>query len=184
MERIKFLLFPLVATGTNGLLPGSYQINRTLGPWHLRLADESFDPVGKGPRSDRTSREDGENSDLTDRFKYKVHALMGSYDPAEGVVDDERQEGNILNAMMTFPSRFTFTVVGKTLGVEELQNEYIDRIKALVYDTTGDDGISCEVTPRGKNFLRVEVNASVQSVGMINSIYDELDAMNQTVMRF
>jgi hypothetical protein len=35
-------------------------------------------------------------SDLTDRFKYKVHALMGDYNPQDGV-DNERQDGNILN---------------------------------------------------------------------------------------
>jgi hypothetical protein len=36
------------------------------------------------------------DADLTDRFKYKVHALMGDYTPQDGA-DDERQEGNILN---------------------------------------------------------------------------------------
>ena len=35
------------------------------------------------------------SSDMTDRFKYQVNALMGTYDPMNGV-DDERQDGNIL----------------------------------------------------------------------------------------
>ena len=37
----------------------------------------------------------GRSSDMTDRFKYQVNALMGTYDPLTGV-DNERQEGNIL----------------------------------------------------------------------------------------
>jgi hypothetical protein len=41
-------------------------------------------------------RIDDGGSDLTDRFKYKVHALMGTYNPQAGT-DDERQDGNILN---------------------------------------------------------------------------------------
>ena len=43
-----------------------------------------------------TVKIDDHGSDLTNRFKYKVNALMGVFDPANGV-DDERQEGNILN---------------------------------------------------------------------------------------
>lgn len=38
----------------------------------------------------------GRSSDMTDRFKYKVNALMGTYDPTHGP-DDEHQSGNILN---------------------------------------------------------------------------------------
>ena len=67
-----------------------------------KLADQ--DPV---PASDDTSssdepatesviRIDDHGSNLTDRFKYKVNALMGTFDPQSGA-DDERQEGNILN---------------------------------------------------------------------------------------
>lgn len=39
---------------------------------------------------------DDGGSNLTDRFKYKVNALMGVFDP-QGGADDERQDGNILN---------------------------------------------------------------------------------------
>ena len=37
-----------------------------------------------------TVKIDDHGSDLTNRFKYKVNALMGVFDPANGV-DDERQ---------------------------------------------------------------------------------------------
>ena len=43
-----------------------------------------------------TVKIDDGGSDLTNRFKYKVNALMGVFDPTDGV-DDERQDGNILN---------------------------------------------------------------------------------------
>jgi putative lipoic acid-binding regulatory protein len=127
---------------------------------------------------------DDGGSDLTDRFKYKVHALMGTYDPTDGVENNERQNGNILNAMMTFPSKFTFNVVGKTLGNAEQQIQYVNEIKQVVYETTGDDEISYEVTPRGTKFVKVCVEANVQSATMINSIFDGLDKIELTVMRF
>ena len=70
--------------------------------FRAKLTDQ--DPV---PASDDTTssdeptmesviRIDDHGSNLTDRFKYKVNALMGTFDPQSGV-DDERQEGNILN---------------------------------------------------------------------------------------
>jgi putative lipoic acid-binding regulatory protein len=109
---------------------------------------------------------------------------MGTYDPTDGVENNERQNGNILNAMMTFPSKFTFNVVGKTLCNAEKQIQYVNEIKQVVYETTGDDEISYEVTPRGTKFVKVCVEANVQSAAMINSIFDDLDKIELTVMRF
>jgi hypothetical protein len=48
------------------------------------------------PIAETVFKIDDGGSNLTDRFKYKVHALMGDYDPQDGV-DDERQDGGILN---------------------------------------------------------------------------------------
>jgi hypothetical protein len=42
-----------------------------------------------------TFKEEGRKHDMTDRFKYKVNALMGTYDP-QNRPDDESQDGNIL----------------------------------------------------------------------------------------
>ena len=44
-------------------------------------------------------RVDDHGSDLTNRFEFKVNALMGTFDPKSGE-DDERQEGNILNGKL------------------------------------------------------------------------------------
>lgn len=38
---------------------------------------------------------EGRKHDMSDRFKYKVNALLGTYDP-QNRADDERQDGNIL----------------------------------------------------------------------------------------
>ena len=58
---------------------------------------------------------DDGGSDLTERFKYKVNALMGVFDPQTGV-DDEHQQGNIMNALLKFPVRYSFNCVGRTNG--------------------------------------------------------------------
>lgn len=125
------------------------------------------------------------SAELPERFNYKVQALMGNFDPPPGTVDDERQDGNILNAMIKFPAKYTFNVVGKTLGNQVLQEEYVKNVKQIVLETTGDEeGITCKTIPRGNNFTKVECEATVLSATMINNIYDELDELKMTVMRF
>lgn len=129
-------------------------------------------------------RYDDGGSNLTDRFKYKVNALMGNFDPVEGVVDDERADGNILNAILEFPIRYTFNVVGRTSGDDKHKEEYIEGVKKVIFATSGDGDILCKVSPRGKNFTKVQCEANVQSAAMINMIYDEIDRLEATVMRF
>lgn len=124
-------------------------------------------------------------NEMTDRFKYKVHALMGDYDPAEGMVDDEGQDGNIMKALLKFPTQHVFDVVGKVSAESDANGEdYADKVKSIVFDTTGDDDIKCEIIPRGKKFVKVRCEAKVESTTMINNIYDELGEMESTVMKF
>jgi putative lipoic acid-binding regulatory protein len=121
--------------------------------------------------------------ELPERFKYQVQALMGNFDPV-GTTDDERQNGNILNALLKFPTRYTFHVVGKTLGDTVLEREYTNHVQKIVLETTGDEELSCKSIARGKNFTKVQCAAVVQSIAMINNIYDDLDGLDLTVMRF
>ncbi|KAL3927119.1 MAG: hypothetical protein SGBAC_013208 [Bacillariaceae sp.] len=129
-----------------------------------------------------TVKIDDGGSNLTDRFKYKVNALMGTFDPQNGK-DDERQDGNILNAMLNFPVRYTFNIVGKTMGDEAKKEAYVDAVKQAVVATAGDD-IVCKITPRGKNFVKLQCEAEVLNAAMINTIYDDIEKIDQTVMRF
>lgn len=127
---------------------------------------------------------DDGGSDLTDRFKYKVNALMGVFDPQTGV-DDERQSGNILNALVKFPVRYSFNVVGRTNGDETLKEEYVAEIKDIVSGLSGDEeGMELRITPRGKNFTRITLQVTVESVAIINSIYDALQEHDKTVMQY
>ena len=128
---------------------------------------------------------DDGGSDLTDRFKYKVHALMGDYDPVAGQVDDENQEGNILSALVNFPARHAFNVVGKTEGDGELQATYVEEVKAIVGGSTGDEeNLEARVTPRGTKYTRISVEVTVESAAMISSIHEELKDMDRTVMSY
>ena len=124
------------------------------------------------------------SAELPERFNYKVQALMGNFDPKPGIPDDERQDGNILSAMVTFPAKYTFNVVGKTGGDTTNQDEYVEEVKRLVQEATGDEDMTCEIKPRGKNFTKIQCEATVQSATMINMIYDDLDGLEATVMRF
>ena len=131
-----------------------------------------------------TVRIDDGGSNMTDRFKYSVNALMGTYDPQVGV-DDERQAGNILNAMLHFPTEFKFTAVGRTNGDDGLKEGYVEQVKKIVTSLAGDEeDIRCQVTPRGKSFTRVSIQVQVDSAAVINSIYDELDKIEMTVFKY
>eukprot|EP00565_Helicotheca_tamesis_P002694 CAMPEP_0185730666 /NCGR_PEP_ID=MMETSP1171-20130828/10654_1 /TAXON_ID=374046 /ORGANISM="Helicotheca tamensis, Strain CCMP826" /LENGTH=207 /DNA_ID=CAMNT_0028399769 /DNA_START=112 /DNA_END=732 /DNA_ORIENTATION=- len=119
-------------------------------------------------------------SDLTDRFKYKVNALMGAYDPKPGTSDDEYGSGNILNAMLNFPTTYTFTVVGKTGNDDVLKENYVDMVKKVILDSAGgNDSMECRVTPRGSKFTRVSIAVTVESSAMINGIYDGLEEIEE-----
>ena len=127
---------------------------------------------------------DDHGSDLTDRFKYKVNALMGTFDPPNSEIDDENQNGNILSAMLFFPTQYTFNVVGKTSGSDDEVSSFIDKVNNIVSSGSGDpkDEMKCETKARGKNYTKVSITAMVDSADIINNIYEELSSIS--VMRF
>ena len=128
---------------------------------------------------------DDGGSDLTDRFKYKVHALMGTYDLPEGKVDDENQMGNILGAMLTFPTEYTFSVVGKNAESEDPCDNYSRKVRAVIESVLGEStNMEMRVKPRGKRFTKVSIKVTVDSAAAISTIYEELDALKATVMKF
>lgn len=130
---------------------------------------------------------DDGGSDLTDRFKYKVHALMGTYDPEPGKIDDENQSGNILCALLQFPTQYTFSVVGRNIEDEDSSSVgdiYADEVKAVIESALGETEMEMRVTPRGKKFTKVSVSVSVESAAMITSIYEDLGQLESTVMKF
>lgn len=108
---------------------------------------------------------------------------MGVFDP-QGE-DDERQDGNILNAMLRFPVRYSFNVVGKTNGNEAMREEFVKQVKSIVGEATGDiDGMECQIIPRGENFTKITVEAMVENAAMISTTYGELEELEFTIMRF
>jgi putative lipoic acid-binding regulatory protein len=128
---------------------------------------------------------DDGGSDLTDRFKYKVYALMGTFDPPEGKVDDENQMGNILGAMLTFPTDYTFSVVGRNAETENPSDNYATNVRAVMESVLGETtNMEMRVTPRGTKFTKVSVKVSVESASVIATIYEELGALESTVMKF
>jgi putative lipoic acid-binding regulatory protein len=108
---------------------------------------------------------------------------MGVFDPQGD--DDERQTGNILNAILRFPVKYSFNIVGKTSGNDAVAEEFIKQVKDMIIEATGDkDGIQCQITPRGKNYIKVTVQANVESVAMITAAYNSIESLEWTVMRF
>lgn len=180
------LVVPLAAfsprsRGCSSLIDTPFQSERCMS-----VDDSGNEESGtdEEPIIDSVMRMDDEGSDLTDRFKYKVNALMGVFDPQAGA-DDERQSGNILNAMLKFPVRYSFNVVGRTSGDEKLKDEYIDQVKSIVASLSGDgDRMEVRITPRGKNFTRVALQVTVESVAIINSIYVALEKSEKTIMQY
>ena len=144
----------------------------------------SNDDIEGVPENVSVIKIDDHGSDLTDRFKYKVNALMGTFDPPESETDDENQNGNIIKAMLFFPTQYTFNVVGKTSGDDEKTSKFIENVKKIVSAGSGDpiDEMECVTKPRGKNYTKISITAMVDSADIINNIYEELSTVS--VMRF
>lgn len=132
-----------------------------------------------------TVRIDDGGSNLTERFKYKVNALMGVFDPPADT-DNENETGNILNAMLTFPITYSFNCVGRTVGDDSVKDNFVSQVKAAVASCTGeaDPDMICRITPRGNKFTKVVIEANVESAAMIAAIYKELEQLELSVMQF
>eukprot|EP00970_Alexandrium_tamarense_P013782 scaffold3686_cov193-Alexandrium_tamarense.AAC.10 len=151
-----------------------------------RLSESSSSEEGDEPVAMSKVKIDDGGSDLTDRFKYKVHALMGTYDPPAGSTDDENQTANIIGALLEFPTEYTFTVVGKASNEVDgtAGDAYATDVKYVMTSILGNAKMETRSVPRGKKFTRVSVKVMVESAAMIQSIYDELGAMELTVMKY
>jgi putative lipoic acid-binding regulatory protein len=76
--------------------------------------------------------------------------------------------------------------VGRTEGSETLRDEFVNQVRSIVVDHVGDDEgeYSLQVTPRGSKFTKVSVETTVCSASIITSIYENLKAMELSVMQF
>ena len=75
-------------------------------------------------------------------------------------------------AMLNFPVKYTFVIVGKTNGDAALRESYVDEVKRIVSGTSGVEGIKCEITPRGKTFTKVQVYCDTHFRESQDSLYD------------
>ena len=107
-------------------------------------------------------------------------------DPADSANDNERENGNILQAMLTFPLEYRFHVVGRTGGDQSSQDEFVGQVKGIMTTTTGlkDDEVVCRITPRGTKYTKVTIQLQVESADVITSIYEQLEALELSVMQF
>lgn len=198
MCRINRILSLLLISGTMQSL--SFTLSKTKGfcksvrlpEAPTRLYSNSKEDSLAEPSDDQeeevlfesTVKIDDHGSDLTDRFKYKVNALMGVFDPPTGSVDDERADGNILNAMLKFPISYSFNVVGRTNNDATETDTFVEAVKDIVRENSGSEELTCSITPRGTNYTKVTVEAQVESTSIITRIYKELEGLEQAVMRF
>jgi len=150
----------------------------------LKMAEENIDEEEDAPIIESTVKVNDNGNDLTNRFTYKVNALMGEFDPATSEADNENSDGNILSAILHFPTSYAFNVVGKTNGDDEKASEYSKIVEEIVRKNSGAEDFGCVIKPRGKNFTKIVIEVTVESSSMITNIYDELAALDQTVMRF
>ena len=134
-----------------------------------------------------TVKIDDGGSDLTDRFKYKVQALMGNFDPADTTKDTEKHSGNILSAVMSFPTTYTFHAVGRKDSDDE-SNEFAETVQRVIREGAGlrddDDRPEVSIVPRGSKFVKVSVTVTVETGAMVTEIYEQLGALPECVMQF
>jgi len=66
--------------------------------WTTPLSAAEDEIVNDGspetPETSQSNLDEGRKHDMSERFRYSVNAMMGTFDPRG--IDDERQDGNIL----------------------------------------------------------------------------------------
>ena len=99
LSGLKTAIFFSYILSTSGFIVGKHgRITVPTSSPYFSSPEDNNDKTGKEKSNGDVDipMESGRSSDMTDRFKYQVNALMGGYDPQSGP-DDERQDGNILN---------------------------------------------------------------------------------------
>jgi len=191
-RRLVALCFTLLISAISSfvVIPSSRQVAVGFQQWNSALNDDSMNDEPSNEDCEtiktKTVKINAKGDDVSDRFKYKVNALMGVFDPP-AEVDNERENGNILAAMLKFPVQYSFNVVGKTEGDETKRDVFVDQVKSIVLDGSSEldkEGMACVITPRGKKFTKITIEAQVESPAMITNIYEELEQLDMSVMQF
>jgi putative lipoic acid-binding regulatory protein len=97
-----------------------------------------------------------------------------------------------LNALLKFPVRYTFHVVGKTSGDAVIKELFVKQIKDIFIQSSftpmfmdkEDDDVRYEITERGTKFTKVTIQKEVINAEEITYIYDELSKLELSVMQF
>jgi putative lipoic acid-binding regulatory protein len=108
---------------------------------------------------------------------------MGDFDPPSPDTDNENVDGNILSAILNFPCKYDFNVVGKTVS-DDSSETYASVVQRIVRENTGDEKIQCRIKPRGQNYVKLTLTATVESSAMISTVLNQIAELDQTVMRF
>ena len=108
---------------------------------------------------------------------------MGDFDPPSPDTDNENVDGNILSAILTFPCKYDFNVVGKT-DSDASSETYASLVQRIVTESTGDEKLQCRIKPRGQKYIKMTISATVESSAMISNVLNQIATLDQTVMRF
>ncbi len=72
-----------------------------------------------------------------------------------------------------------------TSGDEAKKEIFVEQVKAVVTSISGPaQDLSLRITPRGRSFTKVKIQANVESAAMIASIYKEFEQLEMSVMQF
>ena len=89
-------------------------------------------------------------------------------------------------AKAIYPLDYTFHVVGRTDGDDDIQDRFVQQVKEIVrvQTTSTNEEMTCQITPRGTKFTKVTVQVQVVSSDIIVSIYKQLAKLELSVMQF
>jgi putative lipoic acid-binding regulatory protein len=109
---------------------------------------------------------------------------MGDFDPPSPDTDNENVDGNILNAMLNFPCKYDFNVVGLIDSDDDSSETYASLVQSIISENTGDENIQCRIKPRGHKYIKLTITATVESSAMISNVLSQIAELRQTIMRF
>lgn len=85
--------------------------------------------------------------------------------------------------MLVFPVRYTFHVVG-LIRDDASSKKFVEDVKTVVLEISGDENAKWEVLQRGEKFIKVKCEVEVSSSRMMNKIYMDISNIDGTLMRF
>eukprot|EP00775_Hariotina_reticulata_P004110 gene4110-4356_t len=120
------------------------------------------------------------------RFDVAVRALRGELDPPQWVDNSERNPGVLLGRLMSFPTSYTFQVVGKVTA-DSPKNQFVSDMVSIVAQVCEAEIKEADVTVQerlGGKFVSISMQVLVRAPEIVQLVYEAIGKDSRVKMKF